>query len=228
MTTAAELIAGSKALLLDFDGPMTALMPPPLNARAADQARAALRGVELPEAIATSTDHLAVLRFAAEKVPARLGAVEQSCTQAEIACSRTSEPSPSVRALVAEADKRGLAVAIVSNNSEAAVRVFLDRFDWASEIRTLACRVPGGVSRMKPNPYLVAMAARLVNVEPSACVLVGDSVADVEAGISARVPVIGWAKSPDRESQLVRAGAAAILWPHFADSVDPDQELGRD
>jgi HAD superfamily hydrolase (TIGR01509 family) len=211
MITAAELIANAKALLLDFDGPVTALMPPPANVYAADQARAALAGIELPEAIAKSTDHLAVLRFTAEHFPARLLTVERSCTEAELACARESDPSPEIRGLLSDAGQRAVPVAIVSNNSEAAVRAFLDRFEWARVIKTLACRTPSNVSQMKPDPYLVAQAARLVNVAQHCCVFVGDSVSDVQAGQAAGVPVIGLVKNHRRGLELSTAGAAALL-----------------
>ena len=211
MTTAEELIANAKALLLDFDGPVTALMPPPMNAQAAAQARAALAGVELPDEIATTTDHLAVLRFAAEYVPSRLPMVERSCTEAEMACARKSDPSPEICGLLADAERGAMPVAIVSNNSEAAVRVFLERFEWAGKIEVVSCRTAARVSRMKPDPYLVAEAARLVGVPPARCVLVGDSVSDVEAGHGAGALVVGLAKTPARGHALAAAGSDALI-----------------
>ena len=49
MTTAYELIANCSALLLDFDGPMAALMPPPLNAQAAERVRHAAAAYNSPQ-----------------------------------------------------------------------------------------------------------------------------------------------------------------------------------
>ena len=63
MTTARELLHDADALLLDFDGPVAALMPPPANARAADLARGPLAGVAIPSPVAETTDHLAVLGY---------------------------------------------------------------------------------------------------------------------------------------------------------------------
>ncbi len=211
MTTAEELIANAKALLLDFDGPVTALMPSPLNRQAADQARAALDGIDVPEAISTTSDHLAVLRFTAEQYPARLQAVERSCTEAEVACARESDPSPEAERLLTDARRRAAPVAIVSNNSEAAVRVFLDRFEWARDIKTLACRTPATVGRMKPDPYLLSLALSLLNERAKDCAFLGDSVSDVRAGHAAGVPVIGLAKTPARGTELQDAGASALL-----------------
>lgn len=212
MTNAEELIASAKALLLDFDGPVTALMPPPLNAEAAERARAALEGIELPVAIATATDHLAVLRYTAEHYPARLTAVEQSCTEAEVACARRCDPSPEIAGLLTTAEQQRMPVAIVSNNSTAAVRVFLGRFDWTDRIATLSCRTPSRVSRMKPDPFLVAEALCHLGAAPHHSVLVGDSVSDVQAGQAAGVLVIGLAKTAERGFELAHAGAVAIIW----------------
>jgi phosphoglycolate phosphatase len=211
MTPAHELISHAKALLLDFDGPVTALMPPPLNAQAADRVRAALSGVHLPDSIATTRDHLAVLRFAVEQAPGRLQAAEQSCTEAEIECARESDPSPEIRDLMLGALRQGVPVAVVSNNSEAAVRVFLDRFEWRTQVKVLACRTPSTVARMKPDPYLVIEAIRLVGLDASECVLIGDSVSDVQAGHSAGVRVVGLAKTVSRAAELGAAGADALL-----------------
>jgi HAD superfamily hydrolase (TIGR01509 family) len=171
----------------------------------------ALAGVALPDEITTTTGHLAVLRYAAERFPGRLRVVERSCTEAEVACARESDPSPEIGGLLAIAEQHAIPVAIVSNNSEAAVRVFLERFEWARMIKTLACRTPANIAQMKADPHLVTEAARLVGIDPGACVLVGDSVSDVVAARAAGVSTVGLGKSPRRAAQLRAAGADAVL-----------------
>ena len=64
---------------------------------------------------------------------------------------------------------------------------------------------------MKPDPYLVVEALRRIDAAANDCVLVGDSVSDVEAGLAARVVVVGLAKTAERGNELKRAGAAALL-----------------
>jgi hypothetical protein len=92
---AEQLIANAKAVLLDFDGPVTPLMPPPTSARAAEAARRALPpGLELPVRISGSTDHLEVLRFVAERLTAHERAVEGACTAAVVDAARRSTPVP--------------------------------------------------------------------------------------------------------------------------------------
>ncbi len=211
MTDAAEIIAAARALLLDFDGPITALMPPPLNARAAERARAALQHVSLPGEIRTTTDHLAVLRYAAEHQDTELGSVEAACSAAEIDCARISQPSPEVHAILCGATRRSVPVAVVSNNSEEAVKEFLHRFGWTESIRVLSCRTPSIALKLKPNPFLVEKAVALLGVDAADCVFVGDSVTDVEAGNAAGVRVVGLAKTAERGRQLIGAGALAVI-----------------
>ncbi len=211
MSEAAEIIAGAGACLLDFDGPITALMPPPLNAQAADRARAALQRNSLPDGIRTSTDHLAVLRYAAERQRDSYSSVESACSAAEIDCARNSQPSPGLQALLSDSKRLSLPVAVVSNNSEAAVKEFLQRFGWTDPIRVLACRTPSIGLKLKPDPFLVEKAVELLGVDATDCVFIGDSVTDVESGMAAGVRVIGLAKTPERGLQLLSAGAAAIV-----------------
>lgn len=211
MTDAAEIIAKAGALLLDFDGPITALMPPPMNAEAASRVRAALRHSALPGEIQTTTDHLAVLRYVAEYVPAELNRIEQVCSSAEIDCARRSQPSREIRMLLGNAHRQAVPLAVVSNNSQSAVEAFLQRFSWTEPIEVLACRTPTTVLRLKPDPYLVKTAIQQLGVEAAHCVFVGDSATDVEAGRAAGVQVIGLAKTPQRGQELLDAGAVALI-----------------
>lgn len=211
MTTAEELIENAGALLLDFDGPVTALMPPPLNAQAAERARAALGHVQLAPQIKETTDHLAVLRWAVGHAPGHLPDVERACAEAESECAGISEPSPEIGGLLAVACKRQIPVGIVSNNSEQAVRAFLGRFEWARCIEPVVARTVETAGLMKPHPYLVDAAVRRLGTPASRCVFIGDAVSDVEAGLAAGVPVIGLAKTPVRGSALRAAGARALI-----------------
>ena len=211
MKTAEELIASAKALLLDFDGPVTALMPPPLNAEAADAARAPLKGLSLPSDVQESTDHLAVLRWTFKNAPSRMGDVERACTSTEVECARSSQPSPEIKWLLEQAKQRPIPLAIVSNNSEEAVRTFLDRYAWSGCFTAYACRTPETSGLLKPHPFLVTAATRLLEIAPRDCVFVGDSTSDIHAGHAAGVAVIGLAKSPGPQSQLNLAEADAIV-----------------
>ena len=209
MKTPEELFAAAKALILDFDGPVTILMPSPANAAAARHARSVLSDVDLPERIATSSDHLAVLRWTLETLPSRLDLVEAACAEAEVECARTSSPSPELPWLLKMARRHELPIGIASNNSETAVRTFADRSEL--NFNAYACRTPESVRLMKPHPAYVLAAASWLGVPSAAALFVGDSVSDVQAGRRAGAPVLGIAKSESRAAELKEAGTDSLL-----------------
>jgi beta-phosphoglucomutase-like phosphatase (HAD superfamily) len=63
---------------------------------------------------------------------------------------------------------------------------------------------------MKPNPQPVTATVTALAVTPGACVLVGDSVSDIEAARAAGVHTIGYANKPSKHDRLAAAGADAI------------------
>lgn len=211
MTTADELVRAAKGILLDFDGPVTPLMPPPVNALAADAARAALKGVELPEDVATTTDHLTVLRWTASGAPDRLADVEDACVTAEIAAARISEPTAGALDFLRWCQEQGKPVVMVSNNAAGAITTYLHRFEATSLVRGIVGREPRRPDLLKPHPSLVLAALELAQAEPAQAVLIGDSVTDIAVARATGVPSIGYAKTPARGRDLDEGGADALL-----------------
>ena len=212
MKTAGRLIREAKAILLDFDGPLTILMPPPSNAEAAEAARAALGGYidVLPSQIATTTDHLAVLRYSAVMPIETLQRVEDACVKAEAEAARTSQPTLGAHELLKACANRGKPVVIVSNNSAEAVHTYLNRFRLHSLVRAVIGRQPRRPDLMKPHPSLVAAALDLLDIHGPKAVLVGDAITDVQAAHTGRVRAIGYAKTLTRGHELALAGADAL------------------
>jgi phosphoglycolate phosphatase len=211
VTTADELVRAAKGILLDFDGPVTPLMPPPVNALAADAARAALKGVELPEDVATTTDHLTVLRWTASGAPDRLADVEDACVTAEIAAARISEPTAGALDFLRWCQEQGKPVVMVSNNAAGAITTYLHRFEATSLVRGIVGREPRRPDLLKPHPSLVLAALELAQAEPAQAVLIGDSVTDIAVARATGVPSIGYAKTPARGRDLDEGGADALL-----------------
>lgn len=90
MTTAAELFAQAQVILLDYDGPVTRLLPPPANAELAANARslATELGMPLTPELETTTDHLAILRAANRHSGEVAIQVEAFCTAGEREAAR--------------------------------------------------------------------------------------------------------------------------------------------
>ncbi|HSX67120.1 HAD family hydrolase [Nocardioides sp.] len=207
------LLEGASALLLDFDGPLAALMPPPANAQAADAALAVLDGVELPNDIATTTDHLAVLRWSLEHLPAPLMLeVEAACTQAEVAAAADCREAVNCSALFEHAERAGLPVGVVSNNAAAAVRAFLQRTGRLGSVEVISARTPDTVEWLKPRPELLLTAAVALRVNVGEVVFVGDAVSDVIASKRVGCRSLGLYKNASRKAELEEAGADAV-WP---------------
>lgn len=211
MTGAEQLLDQASALLIDFDGPVATLMPPPRNSEAADRARASVDGSQFSRHVLSTTDHLAVLRFALRFGTDTLTLVEQACTAAEIEAASTCEPSPHASDLLSYARDRSIPVAIVSNNAEAAVRTFLIRMGWEQHIDVYSCRTPASVHMLKPNPHLLSHSLAALDVLPPAAVFIGDSVSDAVAGAALGVPVVGLAKDDVRRRELLDAGAQVVV-----------------
>lgn len=209
MKPAEELIASADALILDFDGPVASLMPPPKNAEAAAAARKPLTGLDLPAEVLDSIDHLTVLRWTLQHAPSRLRAVEEACTRAEVDCAAVARPSPEAGWLRTTAIARELPTAIVSNNSEEAVTAFMSRAGWPVDV--YACRTADNVRLMKPSPFLVQVAVEVLGADAARCVFVGDSVSDMQAGTAAGVQVVGIAKDSRRGEELTAGGALALI-----------------
>ncbi|WP_369371735.1 hypothetical protein AB1046_00015 [Promicromonospora sp. Populi] len=100
MTDAAQLLKESAAVLLDFDGAITPLVPAPANMHAADSARRALEqnDITLPGEIATTSDHLAVIRWAGTYAPDALRDVSDACALAEMDSAKTCVPTAGAHA----------------------------------------------------------------------------------------------------------------------------------
>lgn len=199
-------------VLLDFDGPVTRLLPRPANAGLAEAAREPLRaaGIDLPESVAITSDHIAVLRFAHTCPQDVEMAVEAACRAGELHGAAISAPTPGVTEFLVACAESGRPVAIASNNAPEAITAYLDRQQIANKVQAVVGRSDGQPHLMKPHPAILLAAADHLGAEVSRCVMIGDTVSDVTAARAAGVQVIGYAKSPERGRDLARAGAAAL------------------
>jgi HAD superfamily hydrolase (TIGR01509 family) len=208
----AELVASTGPILLDFDGPVTQLLPPPLNSEVARVARQCLldAGVVLPSEVATTTDHIAILRCAGRVGGEAQARVEAVCIAAEVGAARLSSPTPGIVDVLEAAKRVNRPVSVVSNNHRDAIEVFLGVHGLLSYVHSIFGRVDGSPELMKPDPHVLKLAIRLLDSSPERCLFIGDSVSDVEAGHAAGVNVLGFGKTPKRTGELVAAGADAV------------------
>lgn len=210
---AATVLRSAAALLLDFDGPVTRLMPPPVNMETANACREALvrNGVSLPGDIATTSDHPTVLHWTMEHAPSAMADVERACAAVETTAARACVPTPGAHRLLAMLRTAGVPVVIVSNNAAGAIREYLGRHGLTGHVHDVVGRSPGRPDLMKPHPSPVHEALRAAGAQPDQAVMIGDTLSDVGAAQAAGVRVIGYARTPARADRLRDAGADAII-----------------
>lgn len=210
--SAIGLIQAARVVLLDFDGPVTPLMPSPLNVRAADLVRGRLRseGADLPQEMIDTADHLELLRWANLHAPEALASAEQAAEEVEVQDARLCVPTPGGHDLIVACARTARSVVIVSNNTPAAIDTYLDRWGLRVLITAVVGRQAGHPELMKPHPHPVEAALRAARSTAQDAVMIGDSVSDIVVARAVGVPSIGYAKTPHRGSELSAAGATAI------------------
>jgi len=211
--TAQQLLSSAAAVLLDFDGPVTPLMPAPTNHQVADAARKPLlaAGIVLPPELARTSDHLAVLRYAWTCHREHLHDVDVASVAGEVDAAQRCLPTPGAHAFLAACLARGIPVAIVSNNSADAIAAYMIRHELQGTVEAIVGREPSRPDLMKPDPHALRVASDALGVSPSHTVMVGDSLSDVTAARSVSARVVGYGKNPRRAIELREAGADVVI-----------------
>jgi phosphoglycolate phosphatase len=207
-----RVIERTRDLMLDFDGPICSVFAGLPAPAVADRLRELLgsNGKPLPEAVAGEDDPIEVLRYASalDLDPA---SVEATLREAELAAVETARPTPHAREVILACHQTSRRVAVISNNSQAAVEHYLAAHGLAEHIDVIAGRTEPDPRLLKPHPHLVLRALDALGSDPATCALVGDSISDIQAAQKARTASIGFANKPGKAERLQGAGADAIV-----------------
>lgn len=207
------ILQSSRYLLLDFDGPICDIFA----GFPAESIAAILRrtlegaGVQLPASVQKMDDPLEIFRFSAGLGRDLNYTILNALTDLEVEAVMTARPSPGGVDVMRWAREAGKSVAVVSNNSVAAVMAYLQEHELLALIDHVSARAAADPSLMKPSPYLIRQALALLDAGTSQCALVGDSVSDVQAAKACAITVIGYANRPGKDRLLLAAGANAII-----------------
>ncbi|WP_202638371.1 HAD family hydrolase [Bailinhaonella thermotolerans] len=163
------------------------------------------------------TDPLEVLRFAATAGREVSDRIEAALRALEVQAVPCATPTPGTADVMATAHRAGKRLAVVSNNSDAAVKLYTDSHGLSGLIDVISARgMASDPGLLKPHPHLVRQAIEGLDADPATCVLVGDSTADILSAHSAGIPCIGYANKPGKADRLSTAGADTII-THMTD-----------
>lgn len=205
-----DVLAQARTLLLDFDGPVCAVFAGIPAATVADQLRQVLVDggcIEQPSFLAATDDPFEVLHFAATLGEAEARYVEAAFAAHEVEAITSAEPTEGAHGLIHAWHASRRPVAIVSNNSVAAIEAYLNLHNLHWSVDTVSARTSPDTRLLKPNPYLLNQAIAQLEVVPGECVFVGDSVSDVVAARAAGGYSIGYANKPGKLEKLAVADA---------------------
>jgi beta-phosphoglucomutase-like phosphatase (HAD superfamily) len=209
-----ELLSEKSSILLDFDGPVCSIF----SDRLAPNITASLRGViadagfPIPADIETTQDPLEVLKWSATLGrPAIVRQAEAQLCAEEVPAARTAAPTPFGRETIIGTLKAGRSLAIVSNNSAGAIQVCLSCHRLTRYKLPISGRAYARPDLMKPNPEPILTAAKLANASAADCVLIGDSMADIDGSHAAGLQVIGYANRPEKVARFTDAKAELVI-----------------
>jgi len=100
-------------------------------------------------------------------------------------------------------------LAVVSARDARSTRAFLDQFELTSLFQVIV--TAHTATHTKPYPDPIFYAATALNVPPESCLMVGDTVVDIRAGIKAGAQTVGVLCGFGEEPELRRSGADLIL-----------------
>jgi phosphoglycolate phosphatase len=207
------VIARTRWLLIDFDGPICSIFAGLPAPSVADRLRKVIasQSVQLPKEIEGTLDPMEVFAFAGTISPELAIRVEAELTQQEVAAVATAEPTPYIHDVLAACRESGRITAVVSNNSERAVQTYLARHGLDDRTGLVFARTSHDFTLLKPSPHLIEKALQSLRADPSATSLVGDSITDIEGSHLAGIDSIGYANKPGKYESMINAHAEAVI-----------------
>lgn len=196
-----RILATTNALLLDFDGPICAIFANLPAHHIADQLRGVLADgghTGLPAEVEKTDDPFDVLTYAATLGADEARYIEAALRAHEVEAAATAPPTPGAHDLIHAWHATGRALAIVSNNSRAAVNAYLRSHDLTAQVHVVSARTEPDPALLKPSPHLIERASTALAIPPAECTLIGDSLTDLHAAHAAHSHAIGYANKPGK------------------------------
>jgi phosphoglycolate phosphatase len=207
------IIARTRWLLIDFDGPICSIFAGLPAPSVADHLRKVIvsQSVQLPEEIERTLDPMEVFAFAGTISPELAARVEAELTEQEVAAVATAEPTPYIHDVLAACRESGRVTAVVSNNSERAVQTYLTRHGLDDRTGPVFARTSHDYTLLKPSPHLIEKAVDSIGADTAATALVGDSITDIKGSRQAGIASVGYANKPGKYERMIAAGAGTVV-----------------
>lgn len=203
-----ELLSRVDCVLFDFDGPLCSLFAGHPAPGIAEEFRRLLTGAGLlKESLRDCRDPLRILHENHD-VPGSTRILAPLMVAEETTAARVAVPTPGSLDLVRALAARRVPMAVTTNNSPEAVRIYLGRHGLSGVLSDHVHGRGEDPALMKPDPFCIDQAVAALGVPADRCLMIGDSPADVAAARKAGVRFLGYARNERKERQL---GASEAL-----------------
>ncbi|WP_405779329.1 HAD family hydrolase [Streptomyces sp. NBC_00859] len=205
------LLSRASLVLWDFDGPVCGLFAG-LRAPAIAAELRAMAAARLPHWTEADEPHdpLAVLRRTYAALPSDpegvVSALRKRLEELETEAAATAEPTPGAIDLMEQLLAAGKQLVVATNNSEAAVRAYLELHGIAPYFGAVVGR-HDDPRLMKPHPYCLERLLTETGTAAADGLMIGDSPADALAAASTGVPFVGYGTEAAKLVRLRDAGA---------------------
>ncbi|MEU4033542.1 HAD family hydrolase [Streptomyces collinus] len=222
-TALEQLLKDARAVLFDFDGPVTDLFRDESTAPVAAEIKKKVLGIwgHLDPDVEACDDSHGILTHLSDMYdrpaatpwdPRALKEAEAIVTEHEHAAVQSATLAPHVVRLVNALSRLGMRLVIVSNNADGPVREFLEkknlRFDH------VVGRDPNQLRLMKPNPSSVLRALKHLRLPPEEAFLIGDQLTDLRASQDAKTRFLGYTQSEERAKEMREQKAYRVVRSH--------------
>ncbi len=226
-TDVRRALAGARGVLFDFDGPICRLFPEDGSKPIADGLRREIDAfgashVLGPEERTHKDPHVvlgAVHRALGAGGPGLrelLRVLEERVTAGEVAAAELAAAhhewhTPYAGDLIRGLARRGVSLAVVTNNSPLAAETHLDRRGLLPYFTTVQGRRTDDPGLMKPHPDVLFRALHALGLDPDEAVMIGDTPTDVQAAARAGVEFVGYGRNERKVRALCHAEAATVV-----------------
>jgi beta-phosphoglucomutase-like phosphatase (HAD superfamily) len=208
-----DILAHTRHLLLDFNGPICDLYAGLPAAAMAHQLRRHLhtQEVSVPVDVAHTDDPIEVLAYSATIGPGLAAEVEAELSTLEVTAAASAVPSGYAPDLLVACRDSNRTVVVLSPSSARAVDDYLTRHDLDKLVSHVIARTGSNPDFVKPNSQLIELAVDTPEAESGTCTLLSSSRIGLESARLAGITSIGYASKPGDYEQLTAAGSDAIV-----------------